>query len=283
LVESEIPVILSLLFFTTDPADATRVREAGGHAVTLVGHTFDLARNPNTTELDLGSGRRLEYCTSSEFVPAFIAQDDSGGPFRMVQLLEPEDVIQRGILPDVTVNALAERFGDLPPFILFDENTPSQSLALLNAVLVPLPSGVTLSGYWAEQRALGFLRWWMSRQPQPAPQTTAVVRTFLKLSNEVKDSFMSMQSRLGRRVRSHLLSRWTWVTEVSDLESLRTDQVVIGQVLQDSAGGPGRALLTDVLAFNFPSLLVQLNPDGSLKVEPLPDYEPYPQFSRRPA
>lgn len=272
-IESEIPVILSLIF----PKIANNPR-MGGHAATIVGHTLDMGSAPSILKVPLGTdSRALRYCTSSAFVPAYIAQDDSGGPFRYVEFLTADQLLHDNLVSEDDLRDLSRDWF----FCLIDRGSPAQEIAVLRGIMVPLPSGVMLSGYVAEQRAIKLLAFWMttSGSPPPQPQAVTVLRTFLRLSNELKESFNDLDTQLARLIRGHLLSRWVWVTELSDLESLQAQPSVLGQVVQDSAAH-ARSMFNDLISFNLPSHFVRTYPTGRMKVTALPSYATYPPRPR---
>jgi hypothetical protein len=267
-VESEVPALLSLWF-----------PKGGGHAVTVVGHTLDRQRQPTLHELKTDEGYRLLYCNSSDFVPAFLVQDDAGGPFRHIELLNWKDAIDSHLLSKKDVADL-RRFCACA--VVFDRETEEQEVAGLAAVLAPLPPGVTLDGGQAERKALHLLAHWFSLVEPAGTSAKPVLRTFLKLSNELKTSLKDHpggSARLQKLLRGHLLSRWVWVTEFSDVQSVRTDSLSIGRVIQDSAGHPGSDYL-DLLAFHLPDFLTLTFPDKKNRISWISDYSPYPAFAR---
>lgn len=79
-VESEIPVILILF-----PPD-------GGHAVVVVGHTWNA--NPTvyrTVQVALSGTCNLAFSHAASFVPTFIVHNDNAGPYRELRGIDPYD------------------------------------------------------------------------------------------------------------------------------------------------------------------------------------------------
>jgi hypothetical protein len=265
-VESEIPVILAIL-----------LKNGDGHAITIVGHTFDKNVTPPFEELH-AARLSLGYCFSSEFVPGFVVHDDSGGPYRALELVDPDIAKDEGFVsPERAEKAKVNS----RVFAVIDRGSPSEVVAEIFAAIAPLPEVVTLPGASAETRSLAFLEQWWRFSPsrrgyRGAPmQARAIVRTFLQLSNELKHRMteaLAGSASLRSRMKSHLFARWVWVTEVSEYESFLGDELALGQIVQDSAGHPLAGEDFDLIYAQVPSLALLTYPDGGYRVVSVPDY-----------
>ena len=85
---------------------------------------------------------------------------------------------------------------------------------------------------------------------------------------------------MRRELKRHLMSKWIWVTEVSDLELFRKDRKIFGFVIQDSASHATFPDYLDLIAFQFFLHLVLVDPKGNLKSLFIPKFAPYPMFMR---
>jgi hypothetical protein len=265
-VESSVPVIAVL--------SSANVRVA--HAVTVVGHTFDLQR-PESREPVSWGATTLTFCRSTDFVPRFVVQDDSGGPFRFMSLLSWPEAVTAGRVNDHEVQALRARHR-CP--VLLDEGTPYQKALFLRSFLIPLPKRVTFDAINVEQQARLLITRWYSSQLHQAPETIST-RTFLLPSNALKTWWRPGPDRpveIAEEIRRHLMSKWVWLTEYSDLQRLRSNQPpVLGQVIQDSAGHGKAISFFDLLAFTTPISVELGRPDGNFVGKAFEACEPYPQ------
>ena len=277
-VESGIPLIVGLFFLKK--ADGKVVPE--GHTVTMVGHTFNTERTPIIDKRKIkvkGKTMALSYCRTADFVPSFLVQDDAGGPFRELELVGWDSAVEKGYLNRKTAQVLRKIYSCV---IVLDPGTSFQEIAFLGDFIVPLPKGVSLDGYAAEERAIGLISSWVEEMNYSQTDTIAV-RTFLQRSGIVKDKLAprnGIPSRLSMELRRHLMPKWIWVTEAADLATLRTKHCVLGQVIQDSASHPTSEDYFDLVAFNMPGTIALHRPDKkSLKVVKTPYYS-YPRFER---
>ena len=185
-VESSIPVIAILTW------DASR----SGHAVTITGHTLRAEYPQNEKVQESTSG--LRFCSSTEFVPRFVLQDDSGGPFRFVELLDWKTAANLGLISAVDIKVLESRYRCA---MVFDRGTQYQKIGYLRSLLVPLPPRVTLHGHDADRQAQAIInRWYMGHNELPARLIST--RTFLQPSNDIK-SWWSPLSDRPLPVRTH--------------------------------------------------------------------------------
>ena len=118
---------------------------------------------------------------------------------------------------------------------------------------MPLPFGITLDAKPAESKAIDFFATWY--QKTALPDQKLMLRTFLQPSNELKESWSisrGMNPQLAWALRSHLLSRWVWDSELQSYEQFKSkSKQALGQIIQDSAS-PRQDTL-DLLAYHMPS------------------------------
>ncbi|OFW16910.1 MAG: hypothetical protein A3H27_07935 [Acidobacteria bacterium RIFCSPLOWO2_02_FULL_59_13] len=276
-IESGIPVIFGLYF----PG-------IGGHAVTGVGHTLDEnysteGKKPRAWEDSVDSGTGiLEFWENSQFVPAFVVQDDAGGPFRFLEIFDYNDDWNK-CFSEKLQQKVAECARQWRCIAVLDRGTSLEQICFLTYVIVPLPLGVTLDGRAAEMRALSLLQAWYADTDRQ-PRSPLVVRTFLQLSNAVKRSCTKrdMPPYIALNIRRHLMSKWVWVTEFADLEELKARKLVFGQVIQDCASHANSPDFFDLLLFNIPDppTLILVHPDGTDNWEDIGAYGSYKMFLR---
>jgi hypothetical protein len=267
-VESGIPVIAIIAF----PVGETSLEY---HAVTLVGHTLNRSQ-PVVKRKSLRVGPRQVYTSyASDFVPRFIAQDDSGGPFRFVELIEWSQYVVDTVAKEKKA-AKKERAAKtkvkksleamFPCVVRFDHNAPACEEAFLHALLIPVPLRVTLDGIVAETNA----RVIVEKQFWPGISAQHLVfRTFLQPSNNLKLWWAPKAPGLGRppevgiAIRKHSFPHWVWVTEFASANTLPTDDRVFGQIIQDSSGRGSQDLSDDLIAMVGPDRVVLFYPDPS--------------------
>jgi hypothetical protein len=266
-VESEIPVLIILQF------------SRGGHAVTAIGHTHDLTRKAKTETLKIQSAVPLSICRTSDFAPRIVVQDDAGGPFRYLEFIEWAQAVNTGLVSRKQASELKRRYGCVA---LFDRGAQTQEVGFLQALMVPLPQGITLDGYGAEIRAILLTANWYQVRGITPPKDVAF-RTFLQPSNTFKmrwESVTGVPSILRREFRRHLMSKWIWVTEVADLHELCTDNKVLGQIVQDSASHATSPDFFDLLGFHLPGCLATVQTDRTFDIIPIPAQVRYARFTR---
>lgn len=265
-VESSIPVILIISY----------AQSLVGHAVTLVGHTMDLAKPRNTP--DTVEWSPLSFLRSSAFVPRFVVQDDTGGPFRFLELLDWPDAITRNLISKAEEDTLRSRYRCV---VALDDGTEYKRVGFLRSALVPLPPRVTLGGRAAERGAVTLLRQWFKDHPD-LPYTSLVLRTLLQPSNSLKSWWHprnGIPADLGLELRCHAMSKWVWFTELCSLERLQSDAApVLGQIIQDSAGNGATPSFFDILAFSVPGALKLGLPNGKYLRGQIEYHGPYAQY-----
>ena len=239
-VESGIPVVLSL--YLPDLG--------GGHVVTAVGHT--LSKDvPNATSKFRSGQRTAHGHRSSDFVPSFIVQDDSGGPLRQIEIVPKSKLNDESMSPeDLAVVASC----GASVKIVSESKDDSPEIGFLHNILIALPPWVTLDAVEAETvavRALHQEKYWTGltdldywRSLNGSPDTEEVVfRTFLCPSNDLKAYWLGNEgvpTDLAQAMGSHLMARWVWITEmtgISDFVAGRGAEA-IAFVIQDAAGVP---------------------------------------------
>jgi len=70
-------------------SDDDKLTLADSHAITLIGHILSATKHCFGTKTSI-TGKDLELFDASGYVPRFIAQDDSDGPLRFIDLLSWE-------------------------------------------------------------------------------------------------------------------------------------------------------------------------------------------------
>ncbi len=248
-VESGIPVILGL-----------ELAHGEGHAITVVGHALDLNSKPRPH--DIGP---IACCSSSDFIPAFIAQDDVAGPFRVLELCDW---------------GLADLLGERRRRCVCPVKIGGHQDAFLRALIIPLPLDVTLRGDEAERRTMKSVAQWF--RTSKTPDDVMVFRTFLEQSNSFKTRFLDgLPQELSVQLRRQLMPRWVWVTEVAGLAGYKQPRRhAIGHWVHDSAGIPkSKATSLDVVLWHMPGFFRALQPNGDPSVE-LVDYDSFPRYHR---
>ncbi len=267
-VESEIPVVIILAF------------PQGGHAVTAIGHTQDLSGNPKCNDFNIGGQVRLSICRTSDFSKRFVIQDDAGGPFRYLEFIDWEAAIKNGWLNKKSTLQLKQKYGCA---VMLDEGTPAEQIGYLQALIVPLPPGITLDGYGAEIRAIALSALLFEATGTTSPPVV-VYRTFLQTSNKAKarlEQATGVSITLIRELRRHPMSKWVWVTEVADLHELQTSHNILGQFFQDSASHATCADFFDLIAFHMPNILVTVPSSGDeSSIFPIPPNTRIQRFTR---
>lgn len=272
-VESEIPVIIVLGF------------PGGGHVVTAVGHAFNPQSRPKVEQYTYGDNTQLSYCRTSDFAEGLIVQDDAGGPFRHLEFVEWDAATRHGLFrrrgwfSKKQAKELRRSYGCVA---VLDRGTATEQVVLAMALIVPLPPGITLDCSGAEVRAidlvLNFLSYFGISHPN-----TLVFRTFLQLSNSLKEGFKPRPhtSRiLSREIRRHTMSKWVWVTEVADINELLARQQAMGQILQDCASHATAYDYFDLIAFHLPGFLVTVDQAATIKTVRTSGRMRFPIFTR---
>jgi hypothetical protein len=249
-IESGIPIIAIVVF--------PNGRGLEYHAVTIVGHTLNQSRPTNKPTTSNFRGRLRLHDYTSDYVPRFIAQDDSGGPFRFVEFLEWKQ------LRDVTSRQLRIGKQSFPCAARFDGGTSDSEPAFLSALLVPVPKRVTLQGEAAEKNAQYLV------QSIFLPNLKSVrlsFRTFLQPSNnlklwwEPKAVGSGRPAEVGFALRTHNFPNWVWVTEFADSDTLKKEGTILGQVIQDCSGRGTHAPWDDLVAIIGPDRISLFPPD----------------------
>lgn len=260
-VESEIPTMVCIAY---PGRDATMRR----HTVSIIGHSYASSRSPQqqrVLELDSQTGTwstALSYYPSIEWVPSFLANDDARGPYRDVEIVDPEasevpEAVRQLIAgPHLIAIAKIDRASYANP--------DGPLYALIIATIVALPKGVSLTAEKAEIKArrLTFLAHRLFRLPYPPD---IVLRTYLRLSNEFKsrlDSSLDASDELKAHYRNISMPKYVWVTEISTKEYMSKDKpeerLTVGEILIDSSASPWTE---DFVTIHLQNLFVHMDPN----------------------
>lgn len=277
-IESGIPVIISLDYPEFDGEDLAPV----GHTVVGVGHTLNRDAEPQGYSV-----AGVPFCRSADFVAHFVVQDDAVAPFCLLEIIDWTSATS----DKVVCKKLAQVFGNeslfrevqqqYPCALVIDRGKPGERVGLLNSFVVPMPAGITLSGEAAEDRALNLVAGWYQKASHTPPQL--VLRTLLQLSNDLKVHWRhgrDMPPELASALRTHVFSRWVWVTEVCTYKQFRAKKGrALGQVIQDSASrGETEPVF---LAYHMPPRDLQLtDPSGKRTIVNIKSYDSFPSFQR---
>lgn len=274
-VESGLPTIAGV-YFPREDDDAITVT---GHSITVVGHTF-VPKEPDAI-LETEDAEAAEFCFTGtfRFAPRFVVQDDAGGPFRYLEYLDWETAVADGLLT-AEVAQMARDEGKYGCVAVLDRGEATQDTAFLRSLLIPLPEGVTLDGYGAEERAVALAKEYFEEAEVIHPPCLTV-RTMLQPSNALKQSLNGpgVPRPLSREIRRHQMPKWVWVTEFGDIRQLDHGGPILAHVVQDSASHPTSTDFFDLIAFNFPGIIAVQYPDEDVRVVSV-QYTAYPRFER---
>ena len=211
-----------------------------------LGHTLDRKMTVKPYEVFRHGGQNVQIFDSSTFVPGFIVQDDSGGPFRFIEIIRWDDAAKRGLVTKEAADGYERQSLAL---ILLDGAT----LGTLDGLMVPLPQRVTLDGFRAQETAVELVRQTLIRGKQLA-HDQLVFRTFLQPSNRTKEQWgaEALPIDVAIALRRCSLPHWVWVTEFANRSDLEKNQTILGQVIQDSSGRGSRSKWDDVISFVTP-------------------------------
>lgn len=240
-VESEIPPIL-----------LCRLAAGGDHSVVVVGHGYHApVDKPPLTEIRWLDEPALCFARSSEWVPSYFVNDDQRGFYRKLTFIEPDPSLLadriRQAHPDVDISKLDLDEWHCP--VAIDMNMPSaghfggEEIANVWAVIVPLPQRVQLTTDQAERKSARLIRYWHWLHELPIP-IDLVLRTYLVPSNEYKRRIedSGMDSFVKRLYRGKPMPRWIWVTEISSIDCVNSDdpskRLMRGEVIIDATSDP---------------------------------------------
>jgi len=259
-IESEFPVIVVL--------DIERPSGFLGHAMTAIGHGFDIERTPTVERVPLSAGQELLLCRSSDMVSGFTVQDDAGGPFRNLEFLTWDEAESASLVTRQTREDASSMYKCVA---VLDKGTAAQELGFLLGLVVPLPSGIALSGRLAEVKSQYLIATWHAQLSVPTPPR-GITRTYLQRSNALKERLgdSSVPENLRTELRRHLLPKWVWVTEYGSYDEYLDSHRCFGLVIQDSASHPKRLDYTSLVAHAAPGFMALLKPDGTSTTWQLP-------------
>ena len=216
----------------------------------------------------------MTVARTSDCVPEFVAQDDAAGPF---ELLEFADWADQRLTFSKQQRETLESGYICPVFVRSGQGAPQ--IALLMALAIPLPAGIVLDAKHAESKAMWSVHA-LRQNGWISPPSPLILRTFLHPSNFLKQSWgTGMPVSLARELRTHLMSRWIWVTEAYDSRGLRRGRA-LGHIIQDPAAQPLTFDLGDLLVLHWqPGLYAGFRPDGKLHSAKI-SYRSFPRYER---
>ena len=242
---------------------------SGYHAITAVGHTFDVKRQPAEPTGVLWEEGTIRVWRSWQWADALLVHDDQRGPYRRLELLDVDRERLR-----TEIQAI---YGDTPSFdidsprleewhcpVRIDCSLPyweaagiggPSEIANLYGVIIPLPPGISLSALEAHVKVAGILRIWYDGVAREVPEDL-YLRTYLTESNAFKERMARTQGLHPYARRMYLgkgMPRWLWVTDVGLRGEVLTprisDQRIRGEILLDANSSPG---LPDFVALHMP-------------------------------
>lgn len=225
-LESELPVILNLQF----------PDRKIGHAVVLVGHTFARNDTPERHRVLL-AGNPVNILSNVSWVPAFIIQDDSRGPF-----LKIEDMPNDGT--GISLGKVASAIAALPAEVsMFAEEVETNAVAMMKVLL---EGGVE----------------------KTATLDDFVFRTYLRESNLFKKDLCNDQRGFSNELKKHYrklpMPKYVWITEISNKEymnkKIAAERKVLGEFICDSTANPHEKD-DSFLAFRFKKFFCVQNVD----------------------
>lgn len=241
-IESGLPVILCLWL---EKLNGNSKDIIGGHAVTVIGHTFNHDSSPSWKISPPGINRG--YYESANWVNFFIVHDDAIGPY--ISLPNPNEGLYPAWGRDVTYQ--------------------------IEAILVPLPPKIHLRAEEAELYA--FLSIWDARFQETLGEISnyqrqtqefldkmnrdrLVLRTLLLSTGEYR-AFLKNQSQLSNSIKNLYLRKempeYIWVVEISD-EELFPNNLMVGEIILD----PTALTYEDpILAVHLPCFVLLKDPN----------------------
>lgn len=240
-----------------------------GHAVCAVGHTFDASLRPPFRSL---------YLTPTTWISHFIVNDDASGPYML--------------LPNRPGNKQPDAPGQIPYSLQ----------RRVQAIIVPLPKNILITGEAAERRAFDILytdhRVCQHVNNQAAGEHAQfaaayrrgrlVLRTFLEQSHQLKRRMTLLAAEghapsglkeIAERYRNVAMPRYVWVTEISTPDSfaapLTGDRKMFGEIITDATSSPYAEPEFAVHVPGFLRLNDPREPYGTKHVHALKDDKPY--------
>lgn len=241
------------------------------HAMTAVGHTFDVRRQPSDPTQVYWGDDPIRVWRSWQWADALLVHDDQRGPYRRLEFLdfsteELRTEIQAiyGQIPGFDVDSLKLEEWRCPvridcslPYWESRNQTPwpRSQIGNLWGMVVPLPTGISLTAPEAHDKVARILKIWYDGLGRDMPEDL-YLRTYLTESNAFKER-MAQTPGLHRYARRMYLGkgmpRWLWVTEVAFRHEALTprlsDQRIRGEVLLDPNSSPW---VPDFVALHMP-------------------------------
>ncbi len=224
-IESDIPVLLALR------------APSGGHAVAVIGHTWNIA--PQSSEkisvVRKGGAFDMTFCHAATWTPDLVIHNDNSGPYRV---LPSADCSPKYCLP--------QAFHAIP---------------LLPADVFMTAQEAMICGVNALGEILEALKKWKSQSEIESIASALVLRLFLADKSRIRQWAVaeSMPSKLSLWLRTQDLPRRVWVLEVHEeaqfgaSHSKVVQPTLVGLLLIDPTGDALDANKNILLSFlNFP-------------------------------
>jgi hypothetical protein len=239
--------------------------EGGYHAVAGVGHSFNPSKKP-VVPVSYQWVKPLRFWRSWQWVDDILVHDDQRGPYRPLSFLAPSAAISPSALPmpnwDCPVE-IGHDYTHVPGG--HPVGLPRATIGNVYGMIIPLPSGVSLSAVEAEKKVARLIAMWAQALGIEVPPNLHL-RTHLAMSNEFKSSLASKPSLHGFArdlYRGKGLPHWLWVTEVGLLDEVVTsklgDSRIRGEILVDANSSPW---LPDFVALHLPFFDAHGTPTG---------------------
>lgn len=243
----------------------------GSHTMTAVGHTFDVRRQPPEPTQVHGAEHPIRVWRSWQWADALLVHDDQRGPYRRLEFLDLSTEQLRtelqgiyGHIPGFDVDSLSLQQWRCPVRIdcslpYWERLTGSpwrrSDIGNLWGMIVPLPTGISLSALEAHDKVARILKIWYDGLGRDIPEDL-YLRTYLTESNAFKERMARTQGLHRYARRMYLgkgMPRWLWVTEVGFRDEVltprMTDQRIRGEVLLDANSSPW---VFDFVALHMP-------------------------------
>lgn len=227
-IESGIPIILGI------------PTAKSGHALTIVGHSFDpdmwwpMAEKPYYSQ---GSSEELYSC-STAWIDNFIVHDDNFGPYSTIQTTLLHAMAIQGFLWVVI---------PLPKGIyLKGEDAESYAYEMISSVLQLMPKDAIERAVDAKTAA------WFNRLTEAHGNQELVLRTFLIESDELVNNYAA--PNLRGFYGNMTFPKKVWLTEISTPELFCQFRLRLGEIVMDPTAM--RAFGHMFLSIHLPGLAI---------------------------